>query len=135
MVGFQKGDFGFENGDFLSSIRTAGLTWPIFHSVCAFFCLNHLRVPTATRRYPAQGYQGLQRQAAAESVSGLVEGHFGTETIHSLVDCLSLSVLPVLSISRKTLLCAHALSFSHSFPLATPLSEHVRIVSVGVIPR
>ena len=38
-------------------------------------------MPTATRRYPTQGYQGLQGQATAESVSGLVEGRFGTETL------------------------------------------------------
>ena len=39
----------------------------------------------AARRFPTQGYRGLQWQATTESVSGLVKGHFGTETIQALI--------------------------------------------------
>ena len=57
-------------------------TQPSPRAVCVFFpCSTYLRVPTATRRYPTQGYQGLQGQATAESIWGLVEGRFGTETV------------------------------------------------------
>ena len=51
-----------------------------FASLCISFS-EHWGVLTATRRYPTQEYQGLQGQATAQSVSGLVEGRFGTETV------------------------------------------------------
>ena len=48
---------------------------------------------TATHQYLTQGYQGCQWRDITESISGLVDGAFRDETIHSLFDRFSLSKL------------------------------------------
>ena len=42
-----------------------------------------------TSIYPSHWYQRLQWEATPRIISGLVEGHFGTEIIRSLLDCFS----------------------------------------------
>ncbi|CAM9568678.1 unnamed protein product [Sphacelaria rigidula] len=84
-----------------------------------FFCLRRWRVLTATRRYPTQGYQAPQWQAPTGSLSGLVEGHFGTETIHSLIDRFSLSIVsPTLNLT-KILLPAPGVGWVYSYAVRT----------------
>ena len=60
-------------------------------------------MPTATRRYPTQGYPGLQGQATAESLSGLVEGRFGTETVRCCFTAFHCGVTPTHTSAQQRL--------------------------------
>lgn len=65
-----------------------------------FLCLQRRRVLAASRRYSTPGYQGLQRPDSTETVSGPVEGHFGTETVVFRLTAFTLNLITTLNLEE-----------------------------------
>lgn len=93
---------------------------------CASLHQYHWRVLTAKRRNPTQVYQVLQWQATTESIiSGLVHGHFETETIHSLIDRFSLSILSAIAQYHENIVGCARRPISYSYSLFLFFSQHI----------